>query len=152
MLLRACPPGTGKSALSRVLVDLAVASGRKVLVTATSATAANRLGFTQSDTIDATCQLRPGTHFASLMPNHTGTMALRMADIVLCDEFSMMDKEKLSRVMSKMAQATRKGAPRKVLVSMLLAVLQLLCAVCADAEAASWARVTSLPGLALMAW
>jgi hypothetical protein len=64
----------------------------------------------------------------------------------------MMDKEKLSRVMSKMAQATRKGAPRKVLVSMLLAVLQRLCAVCADAEAASWARVTSLPGLALMAW
>jgi hypothetical protein len=65
-------------------------------------------------------------------------MALRMADIVLCDEFSMMDKEKLSRVMSKMAQATRKGAPRKVLVSLLLAVLQLLCAVVMQA---SWARV-----------
>ncbi len=44
------------------------------------------------------------------------TMALQRADLVVCDEFSLMDQLKLSRVTSRMSQATAAGAPRKVLL------------------------------------
>jgi hypothetical protein len=113
------PPhaGTGKSTIVRALVDHMVSQlDRKVLVTATSATAAQRLGFDKSDTVDAACQFRVGKSLGVLQPDHPKTMALQDADLLVCEEFSLMDQLKLSRLTSRMSQATREGAPRKVLL------------------------------------
>ncbi len=65
---------------------------RKVLVTATSATAALRLGFDKSDTVDAACQFRVGKSLGALQPDHPKTMALQDADLLVCEEFSLMDQ------------------------------------------------------------
>lgn len=103
--------------MARALVDHLVNQlGQNVLVTATSATAAQRLGFDKSDTIDATCQFLVGSNLAAMQPDHPKTMALQRADLVVCDEFSLMDQLKLSRVTSRLSQATAAGASRKVLL------------------------------------
>lgn len=109
--------GTGKSTIVRALVDHMVSQqGRKVLVTATSATAAQRLGFDKSDTLDAACQFVVGKNMSALRPEHPKTMALQEADLMVCEEFSLMDQLKLSRVISRLSQATKEDAPRKVLL------------------------------------
>ncbi len=57
-----------------------------------------------------------GKSLGALQPDHPKTMALQDADLLVCEEFSLMDQLKLSRLTSRMSQATREGAPRKVLL------------------------------------
>ena len=109
-------PGTGKSAVTRVLVERAVAAGHKVLVTATAATAAQRLCFTFTDTVDSICQIYPGRPLMASNPNSVQHIALEMADMLVVDELSMMDQEKLGRVLYRLKQSTGAGARRKVLL------------------------------------
>lgn len=119
LLTPCCGPagaGTGKSAVTRVIVQRLVAAGKRVLVTATSATAASRLHFSGSDTIDATVQLSPGRKPTALNPYQVTTYALKMADVVVVDELSMLDSAKLAAILSAMSQSTAIGTPQKMLL------------------------------------
>jgi hypothetical protein len=125
-------PGTGKSALTRALVHRAISEGYAGLVTATSATAAQRLGFTMVDTIDAVCQIPIGRPLAPLRPDDAGTFALQQADFVVCDELSLLTSNKLLMVMHMMSQATAAGKPRKILL--LVGDLHQLPPVCRHSQ------------------
>ena len=109
-------PGTGKSALTRMLVTEAIANGFPGLVTATAATAAQRLGFSFADTIDAACQIPVNKPLPPMRNMDATTMALQAARFVVCDELSMLTSSKLLIVLHRLSQATKKGQPRKVLL------------------------------------
>ena len=121
-------PGTGKSAITRILVQLAVEAGHATLVTATSATAANRLQFSHTDTVDGACQLPVNSRLSPLRTHDAGTLAMQLAALLVCDEFSMMSQAKLALIMSRMSQSTLPGEPRKILL--LVGDLAQLPSVC----------------------
>lgn len=109
-------PGCGKSAVTRHLVDQLRALRTSVLVTATTATAAQRLLVTPADTVHSACQVPVYGNLTPMYQLSPQTIALRLADIVIRHEFSMLTSKTLSIVMNRMAQATPQGAHRKVLL------------------------------------
>ncbi len=109
-------PGTGKSTLLCVLVEEVRKLEKALVVTATSATAAHRLGLSYTDTVDTACQIPRSGPITSLRPDNAGTLALRLLDLLVCDELSMLSKDKLGNILHRLSQATAEGKPRKVLL------------------------------------
>jgi hypothetical protein len=110
-------PGCGKSAVTRHIIEQVQLKCRaNVLVTATTATTAQRLQVSHSDTVHAACQVPGFGNLTPMYPLNIQTAALRMADIVICDEFSMLTSKVLGIILHRMAQATHEGSHRKVLL------------------------------------
>jgi transcriptional regulator of acetoin/glycerol metabolism len=102
-------PGTGKSTLLRVLVEEVRKLEKALVVTATSATAAHRLGLSYTDTVDAACQIPRSGPITSLRPDNAGTLALRLLDLLVCDELSMLSKDKLGNILHTQAPPGHSG-------------------------------------------
>lgn len=110
-------PGCGKSAVTRHLIDLLVKEHQvNTLVTATTTTAAQRLLVTAADTVHAACQVPVHGSLSPMRQLAVASIALQMAGIVICDEFSMLTAATLNVITSRMSQATPKGHHRKVLL------------------------------------
>lgn len=109
-------PGCGKSALTQLIVDDLVEDGTAVLVTATTATAARRLGLRPADTAHAALQLPIHGGMPPLRALDAKTLALHKAHLVVCDEFSMLTSQTLHKMTYRLAQATDPGKPPKVLL------------------------------------
>ena len=110
-------PGTGKSTTTIALIQKLRAKGLNVLVAATTANAAQHLAlYHPADTIDAIMYLQPGRTLKALMPNSQARAQLEAADVIICDESSMLTSMKLLLIKYRMRMCTKQGAKRKVLV------------------------------------
>ena len=109
-------PGCGKSAVTQLLVHKLVSRRVRVLVTATTATAARRLGLSPANTAHSAMQLPRRGPLLPMLPRTAATLALQMADIVVVDECSMLTAQLLDAIAYRLATATAEGAPPKVLL------------------------------------
>jgi hypothetical protein len=109
-------PGTGKSTTTKTLVSRLQAAGYNVLLTATTASAAERLGLPGTDTIDAVMYLLPGKSLQCFHKDNPKLLALIAADVIICDEFSMLDQHKLYEVLYRLKSASTPGGRPKLLV------------------------------------
>jgi ATP-dependent exoDNAse (exonuclease V) alpha subunit len=123
-------PGTGKTTTCDKVIEQLIFEGFMVLVTATTAAAALRFNTSSNlgaaQTLHRAAQLPlPGR---PLVPMHatlsaqennplgTAKGAMEAADVLFCDEMSMLTVTLLYVLISRMRQATREKAPQKVLV------------------------------------
>lgn len=109
-------PGCGKSLVTKHLVHFLVQEGIAVLVSATTATAARRLGLSPADTTHSACQLPVNGPTNPLRPMCPQTMALELAQLVVVDECSMLTSKLLHLLCHRLSQATKAGDPPKVLL------------------------------------
>lgn len=109
-------PGCGKSFVTSALVDSLVREQVPVLVTATTATAARRLGLSPADTTHSACQLPVRGAAAPLRSMSAQTLALEKARLVVVDECSMLTSQLLTLLLHRLSQATLPGEPPKVLL------------------------------------
>ena len=123
-------PGTGKSFLTEKIIQQLVSDGFKVLVTATTAVAALRYAHVGSmgvpQTVHRAAQIpRNGM---PLMPMHTNLLsegidalstargAMNAAEVMVCDEMSMLTTIVLFIMLYRMRQGTLVGTARKLLL------------------------------------
>ena len=109
-------PGTGKTTTVLELVPQLMEMGLKVLVVATTAAAVQRLRGLGVDTIDSVMMLRPGVPLQSLPPNSRQRRLLEQADVIICDEMSMLTSAKLMFAKYRLSTCTPVGSRAKLLV------------------------------------
>ena len=103
-------PGTGKSATTIALIQKLRSKGLNVLVAATTSNAAQQLAsYYPADTIDAVMYLQPGRTLKALMPGSRARLQLEAADVVICDESSMLTSMKLLLIKYRMRMCTKQG-------------------------------------------